>query len=375
MRLCFFIVLACCLWWGCTQHDSNSDKIKIQVTIQAAYHKKIYLQQQVFNGGQPVILDSGVVQSGLDTFVFYVPKGEQQLYAITVAESALRIPFITDSTSIEVYYNYATRRYGFKNSIASNELKQFTDRQIQTAKYTRVLKRFIDSVESKGVPPVFLKDSLAKFNDTLVAYLQAYKNFADTVPSPAAFFAVYDAIVFGDDRAGLKAFITKAKQRFANHTGIQTLAKSVLEYIKVLDEPFNIGDTLPVVTLPDEFGIDFSTASLNGKYVVVNIWSSLCTECEHYAAAIANAKQVLPAGKFEAVSIALDDKASWLAYVKRKNYNWPQLIDEKMWDGPAFKTLRFDNIPYNFILAPGGKILAKAVRADSIAAVLQKFVH
>ncbi len=375
MRRCFFIVLACSLLWQCKQEDANKGKIKVLVSIDAGYHKKIYLQQQAINDEQEVILDSGVVRSGLDTFVFYIPRGEQRLYAVTVAESGISIPFIPDTSSLEVYYNYSTRRYNFKNSVASNELKQFTDGQVRAARYMRVLKHFIDSATAKGAPLQFTRDSVAKLNSTSAAYFQAYKNFADTVPSPAAFLAVYDAIVFGDDRAELKAFISKAKQRFAGHGGIQALANNVLDYIKVLDEPFKVGDTLPPVVLPDDLGIGFSTASLNGKYVVVNIWSSLCEECEQYAAAIAKAKQVLPAAKFEAVSIALDEKQQWLGAVKRKNYNWPQLIDEKMWNGVAFKTLRFNAIPYNFIVAPGGKILAKMVPADSIVVILQQVVH
>lgn len=369
----FLISLACCfLLQSCNEKEANEGKTKVLVSIQAAYHKKIYLQQQPLNDEQAVNLDSGIVQSGLDSFVFYVPKGEERLYAITVAETAVRIPFIIDNNNVEVYYNYATHRYGFKNSPASAQLKEFTDGQVRLAKDVRHVKFFIDSMQKTTQPSSILKDSIVKFDSLSAVFFNGYKNFADTVHSPAAFFAVYDVIQFGNDRKGLKAFITRAATRFPQHQGMQTLAKNVLEFINVFDNQYKVGDTLPALVLPDEFGINFSTASLKGKWAVINVWSAVCDNCDKYAVAIAKAKQLFPPSKFEAVNVALDDQRQpWLAAIQRKHYNWPQLIDEKMWSGVAFKTLKFDSIPYNFIVAPDGRLAAKAVPADSIVIFLQ----
>jgi len=73
--------------------------------------------------------------------------------------------------------------------------------------------------------------------------------------------------------------------------------------------------------------------------------------------------------------IAVDDEQEqWHNMITKNNYNWPQLIDVKMWQGPAFKTFRFDSIPYNFLLSPTGKLMAKAIPADSVMIVISKFV-
>jgi thiol-disulfide isomerase/thioredoxin len=358
---------------NCKNDEGKQDSTKLLVKIQAAYHQKLYLQQQPFNNEKRINLDSAFMQSGLDSFVFYIPSGEQRLFTLTFAESNIRIPIINDAKYIECYYNYATHKCIIKHSPASEELKTFTDEQLSLAKKIRAFKLATDSLQIKKLNSV--KDSIGKFNSMTASFFKRYKNFADTVQSPAAFMAVYDAIDFGDDRAGLKSFITSAAKRFPGHSGIQTLAKNVLNYLKIFDEQYKAGDTLPELVLPDQYGINFSTYSLKGKYVLINIWSTLCDDCTKYSEAIKKAKQEFPPSSFEAVNIALDDnKQAWLNTIKERNYNWPQLIDISLWNGTAFKTLKFDSIPYNFLVSPDGVLIKKAIKADSIPAFIQQVI-
>jgi hypothetical protein len=65
----------------------------------------------------------------------------------------------------------------------------------------------------------------------------------------------------------------------------------------------------------------------------------------------------------------------WTDLITKANYSWPQLIDEKMWRGTAAKTLKFDSIPFNFLVSPQGRILAKAIRPDSLIIVLKKVIQ
>jgi thiol-disulfide isomerase/thioredoxin len=365
----------CVLLFNCTNNAGGAGKTRLVMRVQAAYHKKIILQQHGFNGETPVNVDSGVVQTGLDTFVFTIPEGEERLFTINVAESSIRIPYINDTKNAELYYNYATRRYNVKNSPASEGLKAFFDAQLQLSGKLNILKFRIDSMQKIKPAAVALKDSIEIFNSLNTDFFERYKNFADTVHSPAAFLAVYDAIIFGSDRTELKTFITKALTRFPHNSAVQKLAKNVFDYLKVFEGQYKIGDTLPELVLPDEYGINFSTYSLKGKYVLIDIWSTLCNDCVKYAGAIKKAKQLLPAEKFEAVSIAVDDeKQQWINIISRNKYNWPQLIDIDMWKGQAFKTLKFDSIPYNFLVAPDGKLIKKNISADSIITVMQQVI-
>ncbi len=368
--------LALCLILTDCNNDITENSTKVLVKIQSAYHQKIYFIREPFNDEQVLKLDSAVMQTGLDSFTFYIPGGTQQrLYALTVAESNIKIPIVNDANEISVYYNYATHRYSYKNSPASQQLKDLTDQQLILAKTMRKLKFVVDSLTAHHASPKIIKDSTAKLGTVSNQFFNNYRTFADTVHSPAAFLAVYDAVELGNDHAKIKSFITAAAARFTSDTTIQSLKKNVLDYFAVFDNPYKPGDMLPELVLPDEYGIPFSTYSLKGKYVLVNVWSTFCDECMQYAEAARKAKQQLPAGKFEAVSVAVDDqKQAWLNIIAKQKYNWPQLIDAGMWNGTALKTLRFDSIPYNFLIGPDGRLIAKAIKADSVVTVIKNWV-
>ena len=54
---------------------------------------------------------------------------------------------------------------------------------------------------------------------------------------------------------------------------------------------------------------------------------------------------------------------------------WKQLIDVKLWRGPAVNALKFDSIPFNYLVDPNGKIIAKAIKADSLLTVVSNAVR
>ncbi|HVX49416.1 MAG TPA: TlpA disulfide reductase family protein, partial [Chitinophagaceae bacterium] len=175
------------------------------------------------------------------------------------------------------------------------------------------------------------------------------------------------------DTAGLKKFVQRAAKRFPKNTLVQGLAQNVFDYLDAVGNPRMPGDSIPELVLHDDFGGNFSTFSLKGRYVYIDIWATFCDECIKNEELVRKAKQMFPPGKFEAVSIAIDDqKEDWLKIIKANGYTWPQLIDEKMWQGKAFKILRFNAIPYNFLIGPDGRLIAKNIKKDSVIAVIQQ---
>jgi len=368
------VFLVMVILFGSCKSDVNRSGKKLTVLVDFAYHQKIYLQRVAFNEEVPLLLDSAVVQTGRDTLSFYIPDGNQQrLYTIAIAQSNIKMPVIADGQDIVLHFNYATKKYWFKNSPASQSLKNFNDTQLALAVHMRLLKKSIDSLVTMHKPVKKLQDSMTNLN---TIFFERYQSFADTVKSPAAFLAVYDLVDFGTNTQALQQFINKAGTRFVTDTTLQKLRRSVLAYINAVENHLKIGDTIPELILPDANGATFSINSLKGKYVFINIWSTFCQQCAIYNEAARKAKHQYLNSKFEAVSIALDDqKFKWYQIVQKNNYDWPQLIDQKMWQGSAFYTLRFDSIPYNFLLSPEGRVLAKGISSDSVGVVISKYVQ
>ena len=80
--------------------------------------------------------------------------------------------------------------------------------------------------------------------------------------------------------------------------------------------------------------------------------------------------------KFEIVSVAIDaEKEIWQKQISNEVFKWPQLIDTQMWKGVAVTTLKFDSIPFNFLVSPEGRIINKAIKPDSLLTILAKAIH
>jgi thiol-disulfide isomerase/thioredoxin len=128
---------------------------------------------------------------------------------------------------------------------------------------------------------------------------------------------------------------------------------------------------LPSITLPDAEDHPFSTASLKGKYYLIDFWSTWCPQCVAYSKAKVELRKLFPPERFEMVSVAMDaEREDWEKELRRLQPSWQQLIDTAMWQGVAARTLKFDSIPFNFLVDPQGRILRKGIPPDSLAAAV-----
>ncbi|HVX52201.1 MAG TPA: hypothetical protein VHB48_18725, partial [Chitinophagaceae bacterium] len=160
-RFFFTGMLMCVLCIACKDDRQDNKAQGLLVKIQAAYHIKVLFQQQGYNGDSTINIDSAIVQSGLDTLRFNFPAGNERVFLITLQGTGIHIPVINDSKNVELYYNYATRRYGFTNSAASTSLQQLGYAQVKLATRARMLKEWVDSAGKRNAEPALVKDSLS----------------------------------------------------------------------------------------------------------------------------------------------------------------------------------------------------------------------
>lgn len=327
--------------------------------IKGAFNRHFLLERAGFNGEKPRVIDSGVARSNRDSFVYDLPSSEHAVYWILPEYKGYRIPFIHDSTGLRIVYDYNRDEYHFENSPASEEWRRFQQRQQGAATQMEALSH----QPAVAIRPVI--DSLMR--------ITARNNFhfADTTTNPALFLLAYDLVDFSGDYHGLEQFMRRAAKRFPGNAAVRTLVSNSLDYVRIFNSPLHIGDTLPSLYLPDSSGHPIAVAPVKDKYLLVDCWSSWCASCRIFSAAKKKAWQDADTGKFAIVSIAVDaEKQAWLNILRFERYPWQQLIDEKMWSGPAARTLHVDSLPYNFLVAPGGRILARSIPADSLILVL-----
>lgn len=321
---------------------TNQDTL-VTVYPKMGIGEKIYLFKVPYTGKNELI-DSVIVKKNDEPIHFSLAGQAQGMYLLTSSFNDFRLSFIRDAATITIHADYFARTFS-TDSKATISLVKFKKEQ----------------------------DSLAKNRDK--AYFKNAINYADTVKSPAAFALVYDQVDFGKDYTGLKKFIVRAVKRFPAYPPVKEIEQRALSFIKIMEEEYHIGDTLPFISLPDRGGNQYSTSQLKGKLYFIDFWSTFDRASLAYDGVKKEVNSAIPQNKLTMVSVALDpEPAAWRRYVDSQHLGWRQLIDQKVWEGTAIRTLKFDSIPANFLIAPDGKILAKSIPRDSLLNVIKRYI-
>jgi hypothetical protein len=358
---------------NCTQKKEKEKFVKFRIHHAKGF-KVILETVQYINESQSKV-DSGIVSSGDEELVFKIKDPEERAYKIRIPEIGFIILFISDSPLVLIESNILQPdSFKVKNSPATQTIRKFLNAQLQMMTNARNVDSKIDSLRKINAASPFA-DSLERSNRNQMAdFFDRYKNFADTVSSPGAFLYIYNNVDFGKDFNGLHKFIIRASNRFPQHTRIQKLKNETLEFIKTLEEEYEVGQLLPSIQLKDISGNTYNTAFSKGKYIFLDIWASWNGNSLKYDKAKLEAKSKFNSDHFEIVSIGLEPEVEiWKEYIRSKKLIWIQLVDEKVWNGTVQNTLKIDSIPFNFLLNPDGRILRKAIPADSVVSVLSEY--
>ena len=350
--LLFFVFILLLGQIACKQ--VNDKKTIINIAVKAPAEGKIFLVKIGFNDEKEQVVDSsnnGVI----NIYSFKVTKDLSAFYKLKVPFFSNAVYIIPDADVVDVQINLANNKFEVTGSKASN-----------------VLYRFYNTL--KGMNANELPE-----NSAMVPGLNKITNsytlpFMDTVSSPANFMIAYNTVEFGKDYATLKGVVDKAGKRFSTVGYINRLKDDVYKMIDIYEKEFNVNDELPSISLGNIDSIQYSTASLKGKYYLINFWSTWCEQCVFQLDKMKKLYPSIDTTKLSFVSTAVDNNRNdWKNIVQQNNYTWTNLIDEKMWKGEAVNTLKFDSIPFNFLVSPEGKVLAKAIPPDSLQYYFTKY--
>lgn len=352
------------------------NETKLTLHLRGGAGRQYVIRNIGFNDDEGSLLDSGLIKSNHDSLVFSIPYPDNRLYKISFEGDPAGVTFITDTDAMDVFYDYFTGKYYFHHSPASSKLKEFNDEQVSLVAEATKIDRQVDSIKQTHGNQQQADLLTGRMNAVYKERYNRILHFADTVRNPALFMVIYGLVDFGNDFDGQKKFITKAAARFPDSRDVQKLAANTLEYISIFEEEFQVGDSLPELVLPNQYGQPVSTYSIKGKYILLDFWSTWSKTSREFSAAKKEAKKMIDSSRFDMISVAIDgEKDTWHRVIDFEGYTWPQLIDEKMWRGEAVKKLKFDSIPFNFLMDPQRRVVAKAIPADSLLPVLKKYIR
>lgn len=154
----------------------------------------------------------------------------------------------------------------------------------------------------------------------------------------------------------------KTKELFENLSDRMKASSYGISIRKYLDLSLElkIGDKAPGFQLPDLNGNLIGLSNFEGKYILLDFWSSNCNPCTLELPNMLKNYQAYRDRGFEIISISFDKKREdWENATKQYNMIWSTVSDLKGGNGDVIMTYNVFFMPTYFLIGPDGIIIDK----------------
>lgn len=121
------------------------------------------------------------------------------------------------------------------------------------------------------------------------------------------------------------------------------------------------------ISCTDKNGKTINWNNVKDKYILLDFWASWNKESVTAQDSLVSVQQALKKEKFAIISLSLDlDRTEWLAASERDTTQWKQVCDFKGWENSIVKQQGITKLPFNMLLGPDKRIIAKNIRGKEL---------
>jgi peroxiredoxin len=386
MKHMLLILSSAALLISCSGRSGNTDASvngsPVKGKLSNSTGEMIFLQD--VNTGKGINLDScKLSESGEFEFHTKIPaKGFYNLtlnpgnFATLILDPSEKVRITGDaknlgytykaegSTDTKLYIDFNT--YAMENRKKLSEIKQKQDsiqgifqffvnqnkNQKQADSLSKVLEPGFNQLTEQSM--VLMKDA-----DSYAA------SFIDKNPSSFSNLAALQ--LFSNKEASFPYFEKVSiamKQKYPDQKNL----KPFYDYVDKMKK-LNIGSLAPEIKLNSPEGKEIALSSLRGKIVLVDFWASWCGPCRKENPNVRKIYADYHSKGFEVFSVSLDkDKSAWTKAIADDKLTWTHVSDLGYWQSSVVPLYDIKGIPMTVLLDKEGKIVAKNLRGEQLAA-------
>jgi thiol-disulfide isomerase/thioredoxin len=356
MKKFFLITFSALLLLSC----GNKNQFTITGKIVPAKDGKIILFG--FKDGQPVSVDTAVIEKGQFNFKGQVTMPELRLMAFPGQERYVAQLFVEPSKIDLTVYPDSFETNVIKGSKTQDIFQLYIDEMISFSTKEGGLKSRYGQAQATGNEDemkaiqfeyqamveniqLFSRNYIKKYNTSPVAAYVYLMNFIKDAPAEEldSILKVFEPIKSSD-------FVVAIKKRADEM------------------QAFSKGAKAPDCTLNGPDGSPISLSSLRGKYVLIDFWASWCKPCMIEMPNVIGLYADYKGKGFEILGVSLDrERQAWVTTIKAVKMDWLQVWDmEEGAQGAVATKYGVSGIPHTVLVDKEGTIIEVNLRGEDL---------
>lgn len=356
MKKFFLITFSVLLLLSC----GNKNQFKLSGVVVPSTDGKIILFG--FKNGQPVPVDTSIIEKGKFNFTGEVPLPELKLMAIEGKERYVAQLFVEPGKINMTVYPDSFESNVIKGSEAQDIFQVYIDEMVSFSGKENGLKTRYGQAQASANEDelnaiqfeyqtmvenmqLFSRNIIKKYSSSPVSAYIYLMNFVQEAPVEEL-----DSIVKVFEPIKSSEFVVAIKER----------ADAMRAFSK--------GAIAPDFTLTDPNGNPITLSSFKGKFVLIDFWASWCKPCMIELPNVIEQYAAYKDKGFEIIGVSLDkERELWINTIKSNSMNWPQVWDmEENAPGRVANMFGVANIPHTVLVNREGVIIEINLRGEEL---------